>query len=332
MAFERSIYEKVQREYERLRMCAVKERNERLEQVYAACEQLRELDREVMRLGSSAAVMMLQQPDKAAELASQMKENMLMLAEKRRLLLRQHGFAEDYTDMHYRCPICHDSGTVDGRACVCFQKRVTQQAYQASNLARLFETQRFDTFDLSVYSDEVPAGEEASQRDYMRDTLEICQQFVADFSRTQESMLFYGGVGLGKTFLSSCIAKALIDAGEHVIYQSAVSLFAQYLDYQFNRADAAASRTRFERLKACDLLIIDDLGSEATNSQTTAFFFELLNERLLTGKKMLLSTNLTLNEVSNVYSQRVYSRLLEHFVFVKFVGKDVRLNRIQRGS
>lgn len=328
MAFEQEIYKKVLGELESKRMVAKKERNERLDEVYEKCDEIRSIDEEITRVGSGAALEILSNPSRSEEIAQDLKESMKMLGELRARKLKEIGYDEDYTEIRYSCNLCKDEGYIDGKQCECLKKRIVREAYKNSNLHNLFETQSFEQFDLSLFNDTVDKQTGISQKEAMSEALEVCKAFVKDYETTQDSLFFYGGVGLGKTFLSTCIAKEIINKGYNVLYQSSGKLFSLYSDYMFSRINPAEGKALIDRLYTCDLLIIDDLGSEAVNAQTVSFLFELVNDRILSGKKMVISTNYSISEIAQVYSERLHSRILEHFVPVKFFGDDVRLKKM----
>ncbi len=328
MAFEQEIYKKVASDFEAQRMTASKERTERLFEVYEKCDEVRKIDEEITRVGSSAALEILNNPQNGEKIAADLKEIMKMLVERRARELRGAGFDENYTEMRYRCDICKDEGYVNGNQCECFRSRIIKEVYKKSDLHKLFDAQNFDNFDLDLFSDTVDKQAGISQKESMSEALAICKSFVKDFESTDDNLFFYGGVGLGKTFLSTCIAKELINAGHSVLYQSSAKLFSAYSDYMFSRISPEEGRAMRERLENCELLIIDDLGSEAVNAQSVSFLFELVNDRILSGKKMVISTNYSISEIAKVYSERLHSRILEHFVPVRFFGEDVRLKKM----
>lgn len=328
MAYEQAVYRKVLEEYEALRITRKSEQRARLFEVYDKCDKIKQIDEKITRVGSSAALEILNNPERAREIADDLSETMKMLSELRERELTAAGFDADYTEMHYSCNICKDEGYINGKQCECFKKRLIKEVYKQSNLFKLFETQNFDTFDINLFSDEVDKQASISQKEAMSEALEVCKAFADGFENADDSLFFYGGVGLGKTFLSTCIAKKLIDTGYSVVYQSSAKLFSYYSDYMFGRINAAEGRYELDRLRECDLLIIDDLGSEAVNSQSVSFLFELVNDRILSGKKMVISTNYSISEIAKVYSERLHSRILEHFIPVRFFGGDVRLKKM----
>lgn len=330
MAREQDVYKKILAEYEATRLTNVSESKKRLNEVYEKCDEIRKIDEKITQTGSSAALEILNSPQRSEQIARDLKDSMQMLSALRARTLEEAGYSADYTDVKYTCPICKDTGYVKTKQCECFNAKLKKEMYKKSNLFNLFETQGFDKFDISLFGDEVDSQTGISQKEAMSEALSICKHFTDTFSSSRDSLFFYGGVGLGKTFLSTCIAKELIDKGYSVVYHSSAKLFSYYSDYMFGRVSAEEGRAELDRLNECDLLIIDDLGSEAVNSQSVSYLFELVNDRILSGKKMVISTNHSISEIAKVYSERLHSRILEHFIPVRFFGSDIRLKKMFR--
>ncbi|MQN01935.1 MAG: DNA replication protein DnaC [Lachnospiraceae bacterium] len=241
-------------------------------------------------------------------------------------LLLEHGYPEDYLDPPYHCPDCHDTGYVGenhDEPCHCFKKYALDLIYKDEPVMRRILTDSFEDFDLSGYTSKKDSSG-ISSYECASKAFSQSRRFVETFDSDFKNLFFYGTPGSGKTFLSSCIASRLIKTDHTVIYLSAVRLFDVMADYSFNprknRDDYA-----YSSLFSADLLIIDDLGTEVTNTFTASALFSLLNERLLTEKSTIISTNLTLNEVSDRYSQRVFSRLAEKYNFYHLFGFDGRI-------
>ncbi len=328
MGYEASVYEKVKTEFEKRKLEQIRLRNERLDEVYKKVPQVAEVDREISKMGNEMVQLILSEPSRADEFLKMVKEKLLELKKERVSELRLAGFSSDYTDMKYNCARCEDTGILNGEECECYKARLREAAYSESNLAILIKTQTFEKFNEYLFSDTDVNGEK-SQRKLAKENFEFCKRYADEFDNRSDSLLLYGAAGLGKTFLSTCIAKKLIDDGKNVVYQSAVSMFNYYMDYVFNRVDAKEAREDFERLKKCDLLIIDDLGAEATNMQMISFLFELLNDRILLGKKTIISTNYNLKEISKTYSERIHSRIMQYFSIIRFTGSDLRGREMQ---
>jgi len=232
------------------------------------------------------------------------------------------NFAPGYLDERPICPHCGGSGYVGSRVCVCLQELCRQE--QKKELARLTTGQeRFDAFRLDYYPTQIDPAYGASPRQVMERVLQACRRYADTFDGTGKNLLFVGNTGLGKTYLSACIADQVTDKGYSVVYESAPQLFEKLSRNQFSPDEN--SRREVADITGCDLLIIDDLGTEFTNNVTVAVLYSLLNERLLAGKSMVLSTNLNSDEIARRYSPQIASRLQGNFKNLVFVGNDIRV-------
>ena len=252
-------------------------------------------------------------------------EESLLLQEKRRELLEQAGFPGDYLDEAPGCPRCNDTGFVGTEPCDCLMEIYRkEQARELSSLTRL-QGESFDSFQLFWYSD-VPNESGTSPRAHMRAVLEYCRSYARHFGSRSDNLLFTGGPGLGKTFLSACIAGEVSENGHSVVYQTAGEVFSAFEAIRFGRGEREeTAETALNRLMNCDLLILDDLGTEMTNSLIVAGLYELVNTRLTTGKKTIISTNLAPAELSGRYSAQIASRILGDYEVLRFTGEDIRL-------
>ncbi len=237
--------------------------------------------------------------------------------EKKNFLLKK-GFPADYLEPVYECPDCHDTGYVEQKKCHCFEKKIIELLYNQSNLAGTLAQENFDTLSYEFFS-------EASLNDYKK-AVDISKNFVSSFDEGCRNLLFMGTVGTGKTFLSNCIAKALIDTSHSVIYFSATELFDTFAKYVFSN-DKDALANFYEDLYHCDLVIVDDLGTELGSSFVTSYFFSFLNERQLLGKSTLITTNLDLKELQDKYSDRICSRIIGNFEICVLTGSDIRIRK-----
>ena len=220
------------------------------------------------------------------------------------------------------CPDCRDTGYIDGKKCHCFIRQEIDLLYHQSNLSKVLADENFSKLDLSLY-DSTPGADGQSQLSIMQDIIEKCHGFVRDFDNAHGNLLFYGQSGLGKTFLSNCIAKELLDTCHSVVYFSAVSLFEHFSE-QLSARDED-SRLEDDPLYSCDLLIIDDLGTETPNAYTLGKFFSLINDRLLRSASTVISTNLTLNQLSDRYTERTASRIIGSYDRIRLTGQDLRI-------
>ncbi len=234
------------------------------------------------------------------------------------------GLPADYLEPHYRCPDCRDTGFINGEKCHCFKRAAAELLYDGSNIRAMLEKDSFDSLDMGLYSRE-PGPNGRSQYAYMADKIALCRSFVRNFDADKRSLLFHGPTGVGKTFLSNCIARELIDTGHSVVYFTAISLFDQLARETFGEDRSAEQSPVVD----CDLLIIDDLGTELVNSFTAGMLFYIVNERLTHGRSTIISTNLSPQELADLYTERVSSRIVSGYDLVELYGEDLRV-RIAR--
>ena len=238
-------------------------------------------------------------------------------------LLVEHGWPMDWLDGAWDCPKCGDTGYVEGRMCDCLVRLYEQErARDLSALLKLGE-ETFEAFDLSYYD------EASGARDHMETVLRFCRNYAARFGRDSVNLLFRGGTGLGKTFLSACIAREVSRQGASVVYETAGAVIAAYEEQKFRGSEEAERRTR--KYMTCDLLILDDLGTEMITEFSKSALYTLLNGRLLAGRKTIISTNLAPEDLDRVYTAQIASRLLGEYQDLPFVGRDIRLQKKERG-
>ena len=315
--------------YERKRDLAEKELEARKKRVYHRIPEIKEIDDEVAKIGLKLAKLVLLNPQDKDKILEETKFKMDALKNRKNQLLNDFKIPTGYLNLKYDCPICKDTGFLKtGKKCNCLKQQIINQAYSMSNLSRILNTQNFSTFDPSKFSMERDEYLGISPQENILEILSICEGFVFNFNKdNDENMLFYGDTGLGKSFMSNCIAKELLDKGYVVIYQTAFKMFEIIEDYKFKNADDHISKDNYENLFDCDLLIIDDLGTELTNSFTNTELFNILNTRLLAGKKTIISTNLTPIQLGETYTQRTFSRIFDRFRMIKFIGNDLRWDK-----
>ena len=245
------------------------------------------------------------------------------LGADRAVLLTQHGYPADYTAVRYACPACSDTGFVGVQMCECMRKALVFAGYESSGIGKLFATQNFDTFSLDYYK------KDASAYAQMQAILEKCKAY-ADAFRVGESenLLFCGKTGLGKTHLSTAIAKRLIERGFDVVYETAQNVFADFEADRF--PDFGVERgSHTTRYFAADLLIVDDLGTEAQSAFATSCLYNIINTRLNHRQPMLFSTNLSHRELHGRYADRITSRLFGEFLPLMFEGEDIRAQKLK---
>lgn len=295
---------------------------------FAKAPRLAEIDREVASLSAQKARSLLCGQSSSVE---DLKRSVALLSRERRSLLKENGFPEDYLEPHYLCPRCQDTGYTDTGKCSCFKKAEIELLYTQSNLAEILEKENFEHFSFDWYSDTIKneatglTARQTAQRAY-----DTAWNFVQDFDSRFQNLFFYGSTGVGKTFLSHCIANALLESSHCVLYFSAFDLFDSMAQTAFSRKSETDPGENF--ILDCDLLIIDDLGTELTNSFVSSQLFLCINERIARRKSTVISTNLTLEDFSATYSERTFSRIASNYQMLKLIGKDIRIQKIFLGG
>lgn len=323
MPLSNSQYDELFRGYHARQLEHARRQQEHIREVYARDARLKELDDQIAALSVSQAKKLLD-GDTAA--LNDLKQSIHALHRKKEELLCGLGYNLDYISLHYTCPDCKDTGYIDGKRCHCFVQAAIDLVYTQSNLKGILEDENFSHFCFDYYSDDIldPATG-ISARACAEHAVSTCRRFIEHFDDSFDNLCFYGEAGVGKTFLSHCVAKELLDSRHSVIYFTAFQLFDIFEKSMLHKdADAALShRNIFD----CDLLIIDDLGTELANAFTTSRLFLCLNERMLQKKSTLISTNLTMEELSAVYSERICSRIFSNYTMIKLFGDDIRLQK-----
>lgn len=321
---DKSVFRDILLNYEKKRDKAEHNLQKRKKYVYSQIPQIEEIDEEINKTGLDIMKLVLKNPSKKEELCQEAKDKISELNKKKQDLFTFYGVPNDYLELKYECSTCKDRGFLeDGSKCNCLKQQLINESYKMSNLSRLLENEQ--PYDDSIFSDEIDESTGISPRQNMQNILAICEDFIFNFDKDDDkNLIFYGNTGLGKTFMSSYIAKRILDKGYTVIYQTAFKMFDIIKEYQFKTEDSTITKDDYENLFTCDLLIIDDLGTELTNSFTVSELFIILNTRLINGKKTIISTNYDIYQIAEVYTQRIFSRIFDKFEAVEFIGKDVR--------
>ncbi len=270
-------------------------------------------------------------PDLKERLAEIRDEN-LDLQMRRAELLTEAGFQSDYLDEIVACPLCRDTGMFEGRVCSCLDKLYNRELTKELGTLMRRGDERFENFDLSLYPQTVDPRTGAPQRDTMRMVFDACRRYAEGFSESSPNLLFQGGTGLGKTFLSACIARVVSARGFSVCYDTASAALEYYERAKFSRdlPEGEAAALRIRRMESCGLMILDDLGTEMTTPMAQSALYTLVNSRLVNGRKTIISTNLTNDELSKRYTPQIASRILGEFKTLPFVGEDIR--RLRHGG
>ena len=323
MGYNRNNYARIRREYETKYLRAQEAAGLRRAEVLFTIPEMEAIDRALGETGLDLMNIAMKggNVEKAIEEA---REKNAFLQEKKRSLLVENGFPSDYTEVKYQCDLCSDTGFIDLKMCSCMRRKLILAAYEFSGMADLLETQSFDNFNLDYYASN------PVHKKHMTKVLEIVKEYAETFDSTRISnMIFTGGTGLGKTHLSSAMAKRIIDRGYDVFYASSITMFADFEAQRFGNATGSESGLGTSQYYDCDLLIIDDLGSEVVNQFTTTVLYNVLNTRITRKKSTIINTNFSQEELKQKYWDRITSRIFGEYRAIPFVGQDIRQIKIK---
>lgn len=324
MGYSKEIYNSAQRTLEQRRFDSENKLEKRRNEVYTAFPRAYEIETELSKSAIRAGRAVLNGKNVKEELSKLRDKNLALQTELNSLLIKG-GFSPDYLDEKYYCSKCKDKGYIDGKMCDCMKQLLREKAYEELNRLSPLSLCSFYSFSLEYYSN-VPMREGApAPRKRMEDILNFCKKYAAEFSLQSPNLLFQGATGLGKTHLSLAIAREVVDKGFGVIYASAPNILAklekEHFSYNKNDIDEESA---LQHLFNCDLLILDDLGTEFATSYSSATIYNLINTRLMSGKPTIISTNLSIKEIEKNYSERFVSRIMGNNLRIEFLGKDVR--------
>lgn len=318
-----SIHRQIEAEYREIRRKNDEERQRRIRATYLRLPQLKALEEETYRTYASLTADLFENGKTAEESNRRIAE----LQRRKKELLKQYGYPEGYLDTIYTCPNCHDTGYIRTQPCACYREKKRKYLYRAANLTPVMEQQSFSRFRLDYYSKEPVSPNGMSAYDYLSAVYSDCKSFVENGEYQKGVNLFlYGAPGLGKTFLCSCIAQELLSLEVPVLYQTAYRLFSILEDARFKKEDTGMELA--QQFYSIPVLMIDDLGTEFVTSYTSAVLFDLINTRIQNNKSTVISSNLSLTQMKEQYSDRVQSRIFGEYKLLKFYGTDIRKNKI----
>ena len=292
-----------------------------LQAPYARVPRIREIDMLLRQTMASAAMTVFEEGGDIRATMEKVKEENLKLQQERKMLIAEN-FQPGFLDEAPVCQACGGNGYVGSTMCKCLQELCSQE--QRKELYQLTSGgETFGAFRLDYYPEQIDRTYGASPRAIMERNFRYCKQYADSFGEGAGNLLFVGGTGLGKTYLSACVANAVTDKGYSVAYESAPQLFSKLEKNRFNPDDR--SREEAEKFNSCDLLIIDDLGTEMGGQFVTSALYTLINDRLLSRKSTIISTNLDVESLTKRYSPQIASRLVGEFKGLTFVGQDIRI-------
>ena len=330
MGYEASVLRRATKRLEEARK-AREERQDRLRaEIYARLPRVAAIDKELRQTITQIIAASLRSGSDPVPAIGVIRDKNLDLQREKAELLTANGYPADALDDAPACPRCNDTGWVGASMCSCLKELCTQE--QIAELSKLLDLgeQSFDTFSLDYYSPLPFPGESLTPRENMEFIFDVCSSYARRFGKFYFRNLFLTGApGLGKTFLSACIARTVSEKGFSVVYDTAVNVFARFEEQKFarDREEAGEARDDTRRYLGCDLLILDDLGSEMTTPFVQSALYTLINSRLASDRRTVISSNLSMDQVRQRYTPQIASRLEGEYRVLPFYGEDIRLLR-----
>lgn len=293
----------------------------RIKEVYNKIPSMKSLEKSIKELGYS----IIQDGLKGYD--TEKKENDLKNLRVQKIsLLNQHGFPKDYMEIRYHHPVCKDTGFVGTRMCSCRKQLIIDKNYSQSNIRNLIKYENFKNFNLDLFSDNIYENHHLTPRENMIEITKLLWKFINNFDKQTDNLYIFGDVGRGKTFLLNAVAKEILDRNYSVLYMTSSKLFKFLNDYNWAFEEARAKhQEQFDFILECDLLIIDDLGSEPSSKNDSANLFEVVNNRMIAGKPIIFSTNFDETMLSEMYGERIFSRIIGNSEVYEIFGEDLRL-------
>lgn len=322
MGFNRNNYIRIKEEYNGKYRRAEEAAKLRRAEVELAIPKVSEINKKLSLTGIE--IMEAAMKNDMAAVDNIRKKNDELLSERAKLL-EGAGYPSDYTEIKYECKLCGDTGAIDNKMCICMRKKLVEAGFESSGMRDLIRNQRFDNFSLDYYK--------SSPDEYKRMSAiyKILLQYADNFDAAKSgNIAMFGGTGLGKTHLSSAIAGRIIEGGHDVYYIGAQGMISDFEYNRFGNSSMGMVDGDVDRYTECDLLIIDDLGTEVTNQFTTSCLYNVINTRLNKKKPTLISTNLTQEEFRRRYWDRITSRVFGEYLILPFVGVDIRSQKIMK--
>ena len=319
MGYNKEDYARIKEEFSKKYLLARDAADTRRRSIHADIPEIFEIDRVLSKTGMEIMGVICGGGKDTDEKIAQIEKRNNQLIARRSELLEQHGYPADYTDVHYECEACGDTGYLESSMCDCMKRALARAGYESSGLGALIGKQTFDNFDFKYYS----------ENDNIRTRVKMGHKLLKDFAQhfdkdTYANYLIAGSTGLGKTHLSTAVAQTVIDRGFDVLYVSAVGMLGDFEEKRFGNGVGASRVNDVSRYYEADLLIIDDLGTEVINKFTQSYIYDVINTRINSRKCTVITTNLTATEINNSYTERISSRILGEYQPILIRGVDIR--------
>ena len=325
MAYSREIFEEVQNKLYKKRMSAFEELKFKKEVFYRRFPRAKEIEKELSLTAIEASKAVLGGGSAMSEI-KKLKEKNKVLNDELCEILKDAGLPKDHLEIKYSCEKCSDEGFIDGRMCSCMKDMLKKESYNRLNKMSPLELSSFDNFSLDYYLKTSPEGKHSPHK-RMSLIYNFCRKYAGGFKKNSPNLLFTGRTGLGKTHLSLAIAREVIDKGFAVIYGSSQSMVSKMERERFqNYSENGESEKHFIN---CDLLIIDDLGTEFMSPFSVAAIYNIINSRIMMNKATIISTNLTMRELEKNYTERLVSRMIGNNIRLEFLGEDIRQKKLK---
>lgn len=324
MSYNKQNYIKISEEYRSKYRAAEIRADERRNEIHMLVPEIAKIDTELSGLSSTVMAAVMQGKGNIADAIERIRKNNTEMLLKRRTLLINAGYPADYTDPHYECEKCGDTGFIDNTMCDCMKKALVLAGYESAGIAPLIGKCNFESFSLDYYR----TSPEHYER--MKTVYEKIHSYAERFNMKSGNLLLVGGTGLGKTHLSVAIAKKVVEKGYDVVYSPATSMLADFEYQRFGNSTSGIESADTSKYFNCELLIIDDLGTEVNNQFTTNCLYNIINVRLNSGLPTVISTNLVSSDLRSRYWDRITSRIFGEYNIMAFLGKDVRMQKISR--
>ena len=320
MSYSQEIIEKAQEELQSRRKKNRDEQKRALLDAYEKIPDLRAIDKELSSVGMKIFAAALEGPSGLEDRINKLKSQNLLLQEERAKLLKEAGLPANYTDLKYQCTRCNDTGYFNEKICTCLKSTLVTLQLEASGIGKLMDNQSFESFSLELYPE--------NEREHMQSVFDKLTEYVDFFDKEKKNLLFVGGTGLGKTHLSTAVARGIIEKGYNVVYETATNMFSDFENDRF-RDRFAAVEPKSDKYLECDLLIVDDLGTEVISNFSVSCLYNVINTRLNKGLPVIFSTNLSSVEIRKLYHDRITSRIFGEFSIISFSGSDIRRKKYQ---